>query len=218
MNKEMYDHLKAACLNAGAELVAVSKTRSIEEIRIMYAAGQRIFGENRVQELMQKQPLLPEDIEWHLIGHLQSNKVKYIAPFISMIHSAESMNLLKTIDKEAAKNNRTIDVLLQFHIAEEETKFGLNIEEAEQILASENFRSLKNIRVCGVMGMATNTENVLKIKSEFGALRQIYDLLKQKYFLSHDCFRHISMGMSSDYEIALNEGSTIIRVGSLLFE
>lgn len=199
------------------KLVAVSKTHSVEEIMEAYQTGQRCFAENKAQELSAKQPLLPSDIEWHFIGHLQSNKVKYIAPFVSLIHSVDSLKLLQVIDKEASKNGRTISCLLQFHIAEEDTKFGLDIEEAEEILESKAYRELKNISIAGIMGMATFTDDYDQVRREFRHLKAIFDQLKGKYFAHDPAFREISMGMSDDYEIAVSEGSTLVRIGSSIF-
>lgn len=199
------------------KLVAVSKTHSVEEIMEAYQTGQRCFAENKAQELSAKQPLLPSDIEWHFIGHLQSNKVKYIAPFVSLIHSVDSLKLLQVIDKEASKNGRTISCLLQFHIAEEDTKFGLDIEEAEEILESKAYRELKNISIAGIMSMATFTDDYDQVRREFRHLKAIFDQLKGKYFAHDPAFREISMGMSDDYEIAVSEGSTLVRIGSSIF-
>lgn len=204
-------------LPAHVRLVAVSKTKSEEEILEIYNEGHRLFGENKVQELLPKYEDLPKDIEWHLIGHLQSNKVKYIAPFVGMIHSADSLKLLKTINKEALKSNRAIKCLLQFHIAEEETKFGLDLEEAAEILSSEEFKELKNVVICGVMGMATFTDDLEKVRREFKTLKSVFGLLKKTYFADQPNFSEISMGMSDDYKLAIKEGSTIIRVGSAIF-
>jgi pyridoxal phosphate enzyme (YggS family) len=198
-------------------LVVVSKTRSIPEITGVYDRGQRIFGENRVQELVEKQEALPKDIEWHLIGHLQKNKVKYIAPFISMIHSVDSYDLLQTIDKEANKHNRYIDVLLQFHIATEETKFGLTLDEACQIIEQLKIQPLPGVRIRGVMGMASFTSDRQQVRNEFQHLKRIFDQLKEQYFKDEVSFSEISMGMSGDFDIALEEGSTLIRVGSAVF-
>ncbi len=200
-----------------ARLVAVSKTHPPERIMPLYLKGQRIFGENRVQELQQKYEVLPKDIEWHLIGHLQTNKVKFIAPYISLVHSVDSLDLLKEINKQALKNNRVIDCLLQFHIATEETKFGLSEQEASDILHNPAFSEMKNIRVCGVMGMATFTDDQSLIRSEFRHLKSIFDSLKNGFFENSPWFREVSMGMSGDWEIALEEGSTLVRIGSLLF-
>ena len=198
-------------------LIAVSKTKPVEMIREAYNAGQRHFGENKVQEMCDKHPLLPEDIQWHLIGHLQTNKVKYIAPFVKLIHSVDSLKLLKEIDKQAAKNDRVIDCLLQFHIAKEETKFGLNLDEARELLKSDEYHSLKNIRLVGVMGMATFTENEQVIREEFKFLKRLFDQLKNEFTSLKDHFSVISMGMSGDYKVAIEEGSTMIRVGSSIF-
>jgi hypothetical protein len=200
-----------------ARLVAVSKTHPPERIMPLYLKGQRIFGENRVQELQQKYEVLPKDIEWHLIGHLQTNKVKFIAPYISLVHSVDSLDLLKEINKQALKNNRVIDCLLQFHIATEETKFGLSEQEASDMLHNPAFSEMKNIRVCGVMGMATFTDDQSLIRSEFRHLKSIFDSLKNGFFENSPWFREVSMGMSGDWEIALEEGSTLVRIGSLLF-
>ena len=199
------------------KLVAVSKTKPVEAVLEAYNAGQRLFGENKAQEMIAKQPQLPADIQWHFIGHMQTNKVKYIAPFVSMIEAVDSLKLFKEINRQAARNNRVIDCLMQFHIAEEETKFGLNTEEAVQILESPEFASLKNIRVCGVMGMATYTNDTEQIHREFKHLRNIFSELKEKFFPDTESFKEISMGMSGDYKIAIEEGSTIIRIGSSIF-
>lgn len=198
-------------------LVAVSKTKPNEDILAAYEVGQRIFGENKVQDLTRKYEELPKDIEWHFIGHPQTNKVKYIAPFISLIHGVDSLKLLKIIDKEAEKNRRKIRCLLQFHIAQESTKFGLNETEADGILSSDEFRDLKYVQVAGVMGMATYTNNANQIRNEFRMLHRIFTSLKTKYFSATETFCEISMGMSDDYPIAVEEGSTMIRVGSKIF-
>ncbi len=202
---------------AHVTLVAVSKTKPNDAILEAYEFGERIFGENRVQELADKWEALPKDIEWHMIGHLQSNKVKYIAPFVSLIHAVDKDKLLYEIDKEAKKNNRVIRVLLQFHIADEDTKFGLSLDEAEELLESERFRELKNIEVAGVMGMATFTEDENQVRKEFQTLKSIFDKLKSAYFSSTASFKDISMGMSGDYRIAIEEGSTMVRIGSSIF-
>ncbi|WP_321374359.1 YggS family pyridoxal phosphate-dependent enzyme [uncultured Draconibacterium sp.] len=204
-------------LPENVRLVAVSKTKPNEDILAAYETGHRIFGENKVQDLTKKYEELPKDIEWHFIGHPQTNKVKYIAPFISLIHGVDSIKLLKTINKEAVKNNRIIDVLLQFHIAEESTKFGLSLEEADEILDSAAFKQLENVRVVGVMGMATYTDDKNQIRNEFRVLHSIFNSLKNKYFSGSNTFTEISMGMSGDYPIAVEEGSTLIRVGSKIF-
>lgn len=198
-------------------LVAVSKTHPPERILEIYHQGQRIFGENRAQEMLEKQATLPADIEWHLIGHLQTNKVKLIAPFVRMIHSVDSLRLLEEIDKQAAKAARKIDCLLQFHIAQEETKFGLDEAEARALLSSDTFRQMKNVRICGVMGMATFTDDEAQVRREFRSLKSIFEKLKQEFFSENPHFREISMGMSGDWRIAVEEGSTMVRVGSLIF-
>jgi PLP dependent protein len=200
------------------QLVAVSKTQPIDKILNLYNQGQRVFAENRVQDLVVKYEAMPKDISWHIIGHLQRNKVKKIAAFIQKVHSVDSLDLLQTIDAEAVKNDRVIDCLLQFHIATEETKYGLSEEECIALLKSPEFLELKNIRICGVMGMASNTENEEQIRDEFRCLRAIYYMLKKQFFPNEAAFVDISMGMSSDYIIAVDEGSTMVRLGSLLFE
>ena len=204
-------------LPESVKLVAVSKTKSTEQILEAYQAGQRMFGENKVQELVTKWQLLPKDIEWHFIGHLQSNKVKPIIPFVSLIHGIDSFRLLSTINKEAEKIDRVISVLLEFHIAEEESKFGLSLSEAEEMLTSVEWKSLKNISVRGVMGMATFTTDQIVIKSEFERLSNIFRQLKEKYFQDSEFFCELSMGMSDDYLIALSAGSTLVRIGSKIF-
>jgi PLP dependent protein len=204
-------------LPAGVRLVAVSKTKSPEVILEAYRSGQKIFGENKVQELVQKQMELPHDIEWHFIGHLQTNKVKYIAPFISLIHGIDSFKILKEVNKEGRKNNRIIPCLLQFHIALEETKFGFSEEEAREMLVSEAFAGLKNIMIAGVMGMATFTDDHKQVRNEFRMLKTIFDGLKSDYFSGKEEFKEVSMGMSDDYTIAVEEGSTIVRIGSKIF-
>lgn len=196
-------------------LIAVSKTKPVEVIQEAYATGHRIFGENRVQELVPKYEALPKDIAWHLIGHLQSNKVKYIAPFVAMIHSVDSFKLAEEINKQAAKNNRTIDILLQVFIAQEETKFGLSPDELIALLQSPEFQQLQHIRVRGLMGMATNTENKEQVSAEFRQLKKLADEVKAKFNLPH--FDTVSMGMSGDFQLAVEAGSTMVRVGSLLF-
>jgi len=201
----------------GIQLVAVSKTKPIEVIQEAYNAGQRIFGENQVQELMEKHAALPKDIQWHLIGHLQSNKVKYIAPFISLIHSVDSLKLLVEINKQALKNNRIIDCLLQIHIADEETKFGLDYDEVIELLRSETFTTLQNIRIIGLMGIATNTDKEKLIKEEFYELKTLFNGIKASFFRKDSYFKELSMGMSSDYKIAIEQGSTMIRLGSTIF-
>jgi len=204
-------------LPEGVKLVAVSKKKSPEIIMQVYNAGHKVFGENKAQELIQKQEELPKDIEWHFIGHLQTNKAKYLAPFVSMIHGIDSFKILKAVNKEAQKNNRTIPCLLQFHIAEESTKFGRSEEEAHELLDAEDYKALKNISIVGVMGMATYTENLEQVRSEFRFLKRIFDKLKKEYFPRKKGFKEISMGMSDDYPVAVEEGSTIVRIGSKIF-
>ncbi|HAH25125.1 MAG TPA: YggS family pyridoxal phosphate-dependent enzyme [Prolixibacteraceae bacterium] len=213
---ENIDQIKSI-LPEQVKLVAVSKTKAKELILEAYRHGQRAFGENKVQEMSLKYEGLPKDIEWHFIGHLQSNKIKYIAPFVHLIHGVDSFKLLKAIDMEARKAGRVIPVLFQFHIAEEETKFGLSIDEATDLLNSEEFKLLKNIQVRGVMGMATYTEDEHQIRKEFACLKSWFDLLKRSYFAEKPEFKEISMGMSGDYPIALEEGSTMVRIGSNIF-
>ena len=201
---------------SNVQLVAVSKTKPNEDILIAYDSGQRHFGENKVQELNQKQQQLPKDIKWHMIGHLQTNKVKYIAPFIHLIHGVDSIKLLKEINKQAKKNNRTIECLLQFHIASEQSKFGLSRAQAIEIILSDEFNALNNICIKGVMGMASFTSDHNKIEEEFSVLKAIFDELKNitPYPNSFDC---ISMGMSGDYKIAIKKGANMIRIGSTIF-
>jgi pyridoxal phosphate enzyme (YggS family) len=198
-------------------LIAVSKTKSAEEVMEAYHAGQRLFGENMVQELVEKYEHLPKDIQWHLIGHLQSNKVKYIGPFSSMIESVDSLKLLQEIVKHAQKNNRVIDCLLQVYIADEETKYGLGFDEVIELLRSEEYAALKHVRIRGVMGMATNTDNIKQIKEEFYELKTFFDGIKQSYFRKDSHFDVVSMGMSSDYKIAIEQGSNMVRLGSTIF-
>ncbi len=217
MNLQNYTQICKELQNSSAQLVAVSKMRSVQQIKTMYEAGQRVFGENRVQELTEKQPQLPNDIQWHLIGHLQRNKVKYIAPFVSMIHSVDSWGLLEEIHKRAEKAERVIDCLLQIHIAQESSKFGLNELELNELLDKLAQNPLPHIRLVGLMGMATFTDNLEEVRLEFRYLKKLFDKTKQKYFEDNDSFKEISMGMSGDYKIAIEEGSTMIRVGSLIF-
>ncbi len=202
----------ASKLRANVELVAVTKTQPIEKLKELYETGFRCFGENRVQEIVAKYETLPKDIEWHLIGHLQTNKVKYIASFVALIHSIDSLKLLQEVDRQASKNGRVIDCLLQIYIAQEETKFGLSEAEAEALLNDVEFKKLKNIRIVGLMGMASNTDNHAQIRQEFRNLKIFFDKLTNTHSLIH-----LSMGMSSDYPIAIEEGSTMVRVGSAIF-
>lgn len=198
-------------------LVAVSKTKPIEAILEAYQAGQRIFGENKALELAEKHEVLPKDIIWHFIGHLQTNKVKYIAPFVHLIHSVDSTKLLTVINKEGEKNCRTIDCLLQFYIATEENKYGFDLEEASALLNSKEFKEMQNIRIFGVMGMATYTPDNLLIHQEFAQLKTYFEKLKKEFFNDKPYFKEISMGMSGDYLIAVEEGSTTVRIGSTIF-
>jgi len=198
-------------------LVAVSKTKPNEDILEAYQIGHKVFGENKVQELTRKAEELPKDIEWHYIGHLQTNKVKYLAPFVSLIHAVDSLKLLKEINKQARKNERVISCLLQFHIAHEDTKFGLDLEEAKEILNSDIYQAMKNVNIVGVMGMATYTEDKNQIQKEFSNLQNYFLEIKKEYFAQNDSFKEVSMGMSGDYQIAIEKGSTMIRVGSAIF-
>jgi PLP dependent protein len=199
------------------KLVAISKTKPIEIIMDAYHAGQKIFGENKVQELCTKYEQLPKDIEWHMVGHLQTNKIKYIAHFVHLIHSVDSMGLLKEINKQGEKHKRNIKCLLQVHIAREETKFGFNDEELAQLINSDALSGLKNVSICGLMGMATYTDDTNQIRNEFRQLHNTFESLKKLKFLNNPEFKDISMGMSSDYMIAIEEGSTMVRIGSKLF-
>lgn len=199
------------------QLVAVSKTKSNEDIMEAYKAGQRVFGENKVQDLGKKYEELPKDIEWHYIGHLQTNKVKYLAPFVHMIEAVDSLKLLKEINKKAKAHDRTIKCMLQFHIAEEESKFGYSYAEVEELLGSDEFKAMENIQIAGVMGMATYTTNEDQIRNEFKTLKAYFDKLKVSFFEADACFKEISMGMSNDFLIAIEEGSTMIRIGSDIF-
>jgi len=206
-----------ADLPADVRLVAVSKTKPAELLMKAYEHGQRIFGENKVQEMVWKQDELPKDIEWHFIGHLQTNKIKYIAPFVQLIHGVDSFKLLKSIDNEAQKVNRKIHCLLQFYIAEEETKFGFSMNEVLAMLNSDDFKTLENIAISGVMGMATYTNDENQVRKEFAHLKAIFEKLKLEYFAEAIDFKEISMGMSGDYRIAIEEGSTMVRIGSIIF-
>lgn len=204
-------------LPSHCKLVAVSKTQPVERIMEAYKAGHRFFGENKVQELTEKHEALPKDIEWHMIGHLQTNKVKYIAPFVSLIHSVDSLKLLTEINKQGSKCRRIIPCLLQVHIASEETKFGFSVDEVIQLLNSQAIGSLSNVRIVGLMGMATFTNDQNKIRNEFKTLKKTFDALKSAPLPANAEMNELSMGMSSDYPIAVEEGSTIIRVGSAIF-
>jgi pyridoxal phosphate enzyme (YggS family) len=199
------------------KLIAVSKLKPIEDIEVAYQSGHRYFGENKAIEMKTKSEALPKDIEWHFIGHLQRNKVKYIVPFVHLIHSVDSMKLLQEINRQGLKNNRIIDCLLQFYIATEETKFGFSPDEAAELLESEDFPLIKHVRICGVMGMATYTENKALIRQEFKTLYTYFSELKKKYFFNAPHFKEISMGMTNDFDLAIEEGSTIVRIGSAIF-
>ncbi|NQT77835.1 MAG: YggS family pyridoxal phosphate-dependent enzyme [Bacteroidetes bacterium] len=209
-------HIRAS-IPDHVRLVAVSKTKPVSDIMKAYDAGQRVFGENKAQEMIGKHPELPGDIAWHFIGHLQSNKVKFMVPFVHMIESVDSFKLLKEINKQAAKVERRIDCLLQFHIASEDTKFGLDMDEAVQIIKSDEFAQMQNIRICGVMGMATFTDNEEVLREEFSRLRKYFHVMKDQYFSGADEFKEISMGMSGDFQLAIEEGSTIVRIGTGIF-
>ena len=211
--EKAYQQIKSSIPN-DVTLVAVSKTKPTEQLLEAYNAGVRTFGENRVQEAVDKHEALPKDIEWHMIGHLQSKKTKYIAPFISLIHSVDSIKLLKVINKEAEKNNRVIDCLIQFHIAEEESKYGFLPNDAIELAEKINELNLKHVHIKGIMGMATFTNNTNQVQEEFRNLKQVFDLLKKNKWPHIDT---LSMGMSGDYDIAIKEGSTMIRVGSKIF-
>ncbi len=204
-------------LPLSVKLVAVSKTRPAGDILEAYNSGHKCFGENRVQELLSKKDSLPPDIEWHLIGHLQSNKAKFVVPFISMIESVDTFKLMKVINSEASKISRVVDCLLQIHIAEEEAKFGFSMQEFHEAAGSEDFRNFNFLRICGVMGMATFTDDASQIRKEFRYLAGCFHELKNLYFKEMESFKEISMGMSGDYKIAVSEGSTIVRIGSLIF-
>ncbi|SDD05614.1 hypothetical protein SAMN04488104_101356 [Algoriphagus faecimaris] len=211
------EDIKATFFDSECLLVAVSKTKPIEDLREAYEAGVRDFGENKVQEIQAKQPDMPDDTRWHMIGHLQRNKVKYIAPFVHLIHSVDSFKLLKEIDKQGKKVDRQISVLLQIHIAEEESKFGFDQAELNEMLASADFRELSHVNVIGLMGMATFTENEGQIRKEFKGLKQLFEKLKSENLPEFVKMKELSMGMSSDYLIAQQEGSTMVRIGSSIF-
>jgi pyridoxal phosphate enzyme (YggS family) len=196
-------------------LVAVSKTKPVSDLMEAYEVGQRIFGENKIQEMAEKWEQMPKDIQWHMIGHVQTNKVKFMAPFVSLIHGVDSLKLLQEINKQALKNDRIIDCLLQIHIAEEETKFGLDEEELSSLLSSNEFQEMKNIRIVGLMGMATFTDDKEQVKKEFTHLKSIFDIIHSKDTLQ--CVSTLSMGMSGDYQLAIECGSTMVRIGSSIF-
>ncbi|MDR1415635.1 MAG: YggS family pyridoxal phosphate-dependent enzyme [Odoribacteraceae bacterium] len=201
----------------GVRLVAVSKREPVEAIETLYRAGQRAFGENRARELAEKHDALPEDIEWHMIGHLQSNKVRLVAPFVTLIHGVDSLHLLEAIDGEGARVGRVIPCLLQFHVAEEESKFGLDPAGARALLESGSYANMRHARLDGVMGMATFTPNEGQVRAEFARLRELFGWLKGEFFAGEESFKELSMGMSGDYPLAVEAGSTLVRVGSALF-
>lgn len=213
VNKEAYFQIKSELDSKGITLVAVSKTKPVEDILELYHLGHRDFGENYVQEMAEKAARLPKDIRWHFIGHLQTNKVKLIVPFVQLIHGVDSLKLLKEINKEAAKTGRVMDCLLQVYIAEEETKFGLDEEELEQLIRVHADLNSEHVRICGLMGMASFTDEMNKVRTEFRKLKEIFDRLKT----NDSRLTTLSMGMSSDYKIATEEGSTMVRIGSMLF-
>lgn len=216
MIKENLEKIRAT-LPEGVKLVAVSKTKPVSDLQEAYDAGQRVFGENYPQEMRDKHEVLPQDIQWHFIGHLQTNKIKYIIQYVTLIHSIDTASLLEAVNKEAKKHDRVVDCLLQFHIALEETKFGLDLDEARQLLDSEEYKQMENVRICGVMGMGTFTDDMEEVRKEFKHLKSIFDTLKSDYFADQPQFKEISMGMSEDYPIAIEEGATLIRVGSKIF-
>ena len=216
MIKENLLKIKAT-LPDSVTLVAVSKTKPVSDLQEAYDAGQRAFGENYPQEMRDKHEVLPQDIQWHFIGHLQTNKIKYIIPYLTLIHSIDTANLLEAVNKEAKKHDRVVDCLLQFHIALEETKFGLDLEEARQLLESDAFKQMENVRICGVMGMATFTDDEAEVRKEFKYLKTIFNTLKAEYFPDQPQFKELSMGMSEDYPIAIEEGATLVRIGSKIF-
>lgn len=199
------------------KLIAISKLHPEEAIREVYRTGHKIFGENKAQELVAKQAQLPDDIEWHMVGHLQTNKVKYLAPFVHLIHSVDRLKLLRHINKEAHKNQRVIDCLLQFHIAEESTKYGMDLQEAAEMLLTKEYSEMQHVRICGVMGMATFTDDQEQVRRELRQLRSIFNKLKSRFFEQSPHFKEISMGMTGDYDIAVEEGSTMVRIGTAIF-
>ena len=210
-------HALTSQLAQGVRLVAISKFHPAEAIAEAYAAGQRLFGESRVQELQAKHEALPKDIEWHFIGHLQTNKVKYIVPYVSLIHGIDSFRLLAEVDRQAERVGRTVGCLLQMHIAREETKFGFSFEECRQLLQEGEWRQLHHVRLCGMMGMATNTDNMQQVEEEFRSLATFFHEVKTTWFAADEAFCELSMGMSHDYQQAIAAGSTLIRVGTYIF-
>lgn len=201
----------------GVELLAISKYQPADAIQEAYDAGQRMFGENHIQEMAAKAAILPSDIEWHFTGHVQTNKIKYMVPFVSLIHAVDSFRLLREIDKHAARNNRIIDCLLQIHIAQEDTKYGLTMDECRQLLANEPWRELQHVRIVGLMAMGSNTDDTAQVRQEFHQIKLLFEELKSCYFSDRPSFCQISEGMTDDYPIAIDEGSTIIRIGSMIF-
>ena len=204
-------------LPEGVKLLAISKYQPIEAIQEAYDAGQRMFGENHIQEMAAKAAVLPKDIQWHFTGHVQTNKIKYMAPFVSLVHAVDSFRLLREIDKHAAKHNRVIDCLLQIHIAQEDTKYGLTVDECRQLLANEPWRELEHVRITGLMAMGSNTDDMEQVRHEFRQIKGLFDELKEKYFANEPSFCQLSEGMTDDYPIAIEEGSTIVRIGSMIF-
>lgn len=204
-------------LPIGVNLLAISKFQPIEAIQEAYDAGQRMFGENHIQEMASKAAALPKDIEWHFTGHVQTNKIKYMASFVSLIHAVDSFRLLREIDKHAAKHGRCIDCLLQIHIAQEDTKYGLTVEECRHLLGHEPWRDLKHVRIVGLMAMGSNTDDMEQVRNEFRQMKQLFDELKESYFADEPSFCQLSEGMTDDYPIAIEEGSTIVRIGSMIF-
>lgn len=210
-------HKVLSTIQPGIRLVAVSKFHPVSALQEAYDAGQRVFGESHVQELVEKQQLLPKDIEWHFIGHLQTNKVKYMASFISLIHAVDTVKLLKEIDKQAERNSRVIDCLLQIHIAKEETKFGFTPDELRTMLQEGEWKQFSHVRICGLMCMASNTDDVKQIAGEFETVHTLFQDIKNDFFPTEEYFKELSMGMSGDYEIAQQHGSTMVRVGTMIF-
>ena len=204
-------------LPEGVNLLAISKYQPIESLQEAYDAGQRMFGENHIQEMAAKAAALPKDIAWHFTGHVQTNKIKYMASFVSLIHAVDSFRLLREINKHAAKHNRVIDCLLQIHIAQEDTKYGLTVQECRELLAHEPWRELENVRVVGLMAMGSNTDDMEQVRGEFRQMKQLFDELKETYFADEPSFCQLSEGMTDDYPIAIEEGSTIVRIGSMIF-
>ena len=204
-------------LPEGVNLLAISKYQPIASLQEAYDAGQRMFGENHIQEMAAKAAALPKDIAWHFTGHVQTNKIKYMASFVSLIHAVDSFRLLREINKHAAKHNRVIDCLLQIHIAQEDTKYGLTVQECRELLAHEPWRELENVRIVGLMAMGSNTDDMEQVRGEFRQMKQLFDELKETYFADEPSFCQLSEGMTDDYPIAIEEGSTIVRIGSMIF-